>query len=97
MMKRQPVFRGPDVLREIAFAGAFALTVTIVVPSPATFATEKDWQPITREEVLEIIEALHTSGMAVIVVTHDPQIGKRAERSLTIIDGRLVEDVRRRV
>ena len=50
----------------------------------------------TGKEVLEIIEALHTGGMAVIVVTHDPQIGKRAERSLTMIDGRLVEDVRRR-
>jgi putative ABC transport system ATP-binding protein len=51
----------------------------------------------TGKEVVEIIEALHTAGMAVIVVTHDPQIGKRAERSLTMMDGRLVEDVRRRV
>jgi len=50
----------------------------------------------TGKEVIEIIEALHTAGMAVIVVTHDPQIGKRAERSLTMMDGRLVEDVRRR-
>jgi putative ABC transport system ATP-binding protein len=50
----------------------------------------------TGKEVVEIIEALHTAGMAVIVVTHDPQIGKRAERSLTMMDGQLVEDVRRR-
>jgi len=50
----------------------------------------------TGKEVVEIIEALHTAGMAVIVVTHDPQIGGRAERSLTMMDGRLVEDVRRR-
>ncbi len=50
----------------------------------------------TGKEVVQIIEALHTAGMAVIVVTHDPQIGGRAERSLTMMDGRLVEDVRRR-
>jgi putative ABC transport system ATP-binding protein len=50
----------------------------------------------TGREVVQIIEALHTAGMAVIVVTHDPQIGGRAERSLTMMDGRLVEDVRRR-
>lgn len=49
----------------------------------------------TGKEVVQIIEALHTAGMAVIVVTHDPQIGGRAERSLTMMDGRLVEDVRR--
>jgi putative ABC transport system ATP-binding protein len=49
----------------------------------------------TGKEVVQIIEALHTAGMAVIVVTHDPQIGGRAERSLTMLDGRLVEDVRR--
>ncbi len=51
----------------------------------------------TGKEVVQIIEALHTAGMAVIVVTHDPQIGGRAERSLTMMDGRLVEDVRRSV
>jgi putative ABC transport system ATP-binding protein len=39
----------------------------------------------TGKEVVQIIE-----------VTHDPQIGGRAERSLTMMDGRLVEDVRRR-
>jgi putative ABC transport system ATP-binding protein len=50
----------------------------------------------TGKEVVQIIEALHAAGMAVIVVTHDPQIGGRAERSLTMMDGRLVEDVRRR-
>jgi putative ABC transport system ATP-binding protein len=50
----------------------------------------------TGKEVVQIIEALHAAGMAVIVVTHDPQIGGRAERSLTMMDGRLVEDVQRR-
>ncbi len=50
----------------------------------------------TGKEVVEIIEALHAAGMAVIVVTHDPQIGGRAERSLTMMDGRLVDDIRRR-
>ena len=49
----------------------------------------------TGKEVVQIIEALHTAGMAVIVVTHDPQIGERAARSLTMMDGRLVADVRR--
>jgi putative ABC transport system ATP-binding protein len=50
----------------------------------------------TGKEVVQIIEALHAAGMAVIVVTQDTQIGGRAERSLTMMDGRLVEDVRRR-
>ena len=55
MMKLPTAFRGHDVFRPISLAGVIALTATVVVASPATFATEKDWQPITREEVLEII------------------------------------------
>ncbi len=39
--------------------------------------------------------ALNASGLTLVVVTHDPQIGERAGRLLRLRDGRIVEDIRR--
>lgn len=40
-------------------------------------------------EVVSLLEALNANGMTLIVVTHDPEIGKRARRQLHMIDGRI--------
>ena len=34
------------------------------------------------------------TGLTLVVVTHDPQIGERARRRLRLCDGRVVEDLR---
>lgn len=47
------------------------------------------------DEVIRIVEALNASGLTLVVVTHDPQIGERAGRLLRLRDGRIVEDIRR--
>jgi len=44
-------------------------------------------------EVLELIEALHASGLTLLVVTHDPEIGRRAGRRIHVVDGRVEEQV----
>ena len=46
-------------------------------------------------EVIEILEQLNALGMTQIVVTHDAAIGKRAHRQLKMVDGRIVEDLRK--
>ncbi|ADE16392.1 ABC transporter related protein [Nitrosococcus halophilus Nc 4] len=40
-------------------------------------------------EVLDILEALNARGMGLIVVTHDPEIGKRSRRHIHMVDGRI--------
>lgn len=47
------------------------------------------------EEVIGVLERLNTMGMTLIVVTHDRAIGKRAVRQLNMVDGRIVDDIRR--
>jgi len=42
-------------------------------------------------EVASILELLHQRGISVITVTHDPQLAARAERSIDMEDGRIVE------
>ncbi len=48
----------------------------------------------TGQEVLELLETLNRRGIALLVVTHDPEIGRRASRHIRLVDGRIVEDRR---
>ena len=43
-------------------------------------------------DVIEVLEGLNTKGLSLIVVTHDPDVGKRARRSIKMMDGRIVTD-----
>lgn len=45
------------------------------------------------EDVVEVLEALNREGMTLIVVTHDPELGKRARRRIRIVDGCITEDI----
>jgi putative ABC transport system ATP-binding protein len=46
-------------------------------------------------EVLRIIEELNRDGIALVVVTHDPEVGNRAVRHLKMRDGKIFSDDRR--
>ncbi|HJR71511.1 MAG TPA: ABC transporter ATP-binding protein [Gammaproteobacteria bacterium] len=46
------------------------------------------------DEIMQLLERLNRDGIAVLIVTHDPAIGGRASRHLTMRDGRIVGDVR---
>jgi putative ABC transport system ATP-binding protein len=41
----------------------------------------------TGQEVIELLEALNNAGTTLIVVTHDPAMGRRARRRLLMVDG----------
>ncbi len=43
-------------------------------------------------EVIELLETLNASGITLIVVTHDPNVGSRARRRIVLRDGRITED-----
>ena len=48
----------------------------------------------TGQEVVRLLEELNASGVTLIVVTHDPEMGQRAHRRLRMQDGRLLHDER---
>jgi putative ABC transport system ATP-binding protein len=48
-----------------------------------------------RDEVLAALDAVHRSGTTVVVVTHDPDVGVRMVRTITIRDGRVGAEGRR--
>jgi len=46
----------------------------------------------TTEEIIDLFEELNETGITVILVTHEPDIAKRARRRVTFRDGRIVDD-----
>jgi len=47
------------------------------------------------DEIVSIIEKLNADGIALVVVTHDPELGRRAARHLRMVDGKITGDKRR--
>lgn len=45
----------------------------------------------TGETIMSIIAELHTQGLTVLMVTHEPEYAARAERLITLTDGRVVK------
>jgi putative ABC transport system ATP-binding protein len=43
-------------------------------------------------EVIQILEDLNNKGMTLIMVTHDPDLGKRASRKVRLVDGKISSD-----
>jgi putative ABC transport system ATP-binding protein len=43
-------------------------------------------------EIVEVLEALNSRGITLVMVTHDPELGARARRTLRMVDGRITAD-----
>ncbi|MEO6066351.1 MAG: ABC transporter ATP-binding protein [Gemmatimonadota bacterium] len=46
----------------------------------------------TTEEILGVFDRLHQQGQTIIIVTHEPDVAKHAERTVVIRDGRIASD-----
>ncbi|MCK4619663.1 MAG: ABC transporter ATP-binding protein [Desulfobacterales bacterium] len=44
------------------------------------------------KEVIEILEKLNRKGIILILVTHDPDLGNRAVRKISMVDGKILDD-----
>lgn len=47
---------------------------------------------VTGGQILDLLEGLHRTGLTIVLVTHDPAVAGRAQRVVTLADGRLVND-----
>jgi putative ABC transport system ATP-binding protein len=45
-------------------------------------------------EIVRLLEQMNARGLTLIVVTHDPDIGRRARHRVRLVDGRVAEEVR---
>lgn len=44
------------------------------------------------EQLLSLLKALHTEGVTVILITHDPAVAEHAQRQVQLLDGKIVAD-----
>jgi putative ABC transport system ATP-binding protein len=78
--------------QRVAIARALAMKPTLLLADEPTGNLDSS----SGREVLDVLERLNAEGYTLIVVTHDPLVGARARRRLTMRDGRIVEDLGQR-
>ena len=74
--------------QRVAIARAVIMNPGIILADEPTGNLDR----ASGEEIIQVIESLGREGMTVLIVTHDPQIGERAKRSIRLVDGRIVSD-----
>jgi putative ABC transport system ATP-binding protein len=74
--------------QRVAIARALVNKPSILLADEPTGALDSK----TGAEVLDLTDQLHDQGLTVIMVTHDPQVAQRAERVITLSDGKIISD-----
>jgi len=76
--------------QRVAIARAMAMQPGVILADEPTGNLDRH----TGQEVMTLLEGVHRAGGTLAVVTHDPEIGARAERRLRMIDGAIHSDKR---
>ncbi|MEW6689717.1 MAG: ATP-binding cassette domain-containing protein, partial [Pseudomonadota bacterium] len=74
--------------QRVAIARAMSMRPAVILADEPTGNLDRH----TGQDVMAVLERVHQSGGALVVVTHDPEIGARARRRLRMIDGAVVSD-----
>ena len=74
--------------QRVAIARATVMQPKVILADEPTGNLDRH----SSSEVVAILEQLNQDGMSLIVVTHDPEIGKRAKRQIRMVDGRIEND-----
>jgi putative ABC transport system ATP-binding protein len=74
--------------QRVAIARALVTDPAIILADEPTGNLASD----QTTEVLAIFEAIHKQGRTVILITHEPDVARRARRLVSVRDGRIVSD-----
>ncbi len=71
-----------------------AIARAIVTEPPLILADEPtgNLDSKTTADVIAILRGLHASGVTVVLITHDPEIARSADRTIRVLDGKIVHD-----
>jgi putative ABC transport system ATP-binding protein len=72
----------------VAIARALVNNPRILLADEPTGALDSH----TSEEIIGLFEELNETGITVVLVTHEPDIARRAHRRITFRDGKIVDD-----
>ncbi len=84
----RPDQRSGGQCQRVAIARAMSMGPAVILADEPTGNLDRH----TGQEVLTVLERVHHNGGTVAIVTHDPEIGARAQRRLRMVDGAVVSD-----
>jgi putative ABC transport system ATP-binding protein len=73
--------------QRVAIARALIRTPTLMLCDEPTGNLDST----TSEQILDLINAVHDTGVTIMMITHDPNVAARATRRLDITDGHVTE------
>jgi len=74
--------------QRVAIARATVMEPRIILADEPTGNLDR----ASGHDVVQILEDLNKTGIAIIMVTHDPDLGRRAARRIQMVDGLISED-----
>ena len=78
-------------MQRVAIARALANRPRLLLADEPTGELDQ----ATSEQVALLLDRVNADGMALVIVTHDPDLARRARRVLTMKDGRIEREVTR--
>lgn len=76
--------------QRVAIARALVTDPTIILADEPTGALDSQ----SGEQVMKLLENLHKEGKTIILITHEAEVANRAQRRITLKDGKVVSDDR---
>ena len=76
--------------QRVAIARAMSMQPPVILADEPTGNLDRN----TGQDVIALLEGLHAAGGTLIMVTHDGELGQRAQRRLRMVDGQIVSDLR---
>ena len=73
--------------QRVAIARAIVTNPKLILADEPTGALDSK----TSQEIIDIFHELHKQGNTIVLITHDNDVAKQAERSIHILDGRTTE------
>ena len=73
--------------QRVAIARALVNNPSIILADEPTGALDQK----SGKSVMELFEQLNREGVTIVLITHDENVGKRANRLLHIVDGEILE------